>query len=81
MRHIYTKNFLKELSSFSVKMRKKFEKQLGFLIMDIRYPSLHAKKIDETKGVWQCRVDDKIRFYFTIEKDIYIFHSIKKHSD
>lgn len=81
MRHFYVKKFLEELYSFPVKVQRKFEKQLRFLIINIRHPSLHAKKIDEVRDIWQGRVDDKVRFYFTIENDTYILHSIKKHSD
>lgn len=81
MKHFYAKKFLEELYSFPAEVQRKFEKQLRFLIVNIRHPSLHAKKIDEAQGIWQGRVDDSIRFYFTIENDTYVLHSIKKHSD
>ncbi|MEK9185739.1 MAG: hypothetical protein AAB863_03105 [Patescibacteria group bacterium] len=81
MRHLYTKKFLKELYSFPVGIQRKFEKQLRFLLKEIRYPSLRVKKIDEIRNIWQGRVDDSVRFYFTIDGDVYVFHGIKKHSD
>ena len=81
MKHIFSDIFLSQLAVLPAVVRKKFEKQLKFLLQDIRYPSLRAKKYDEKKGIWQARVDDDVRFYFTIRGDTYILHGIKKHSD
>jgi hypothetical protein len=41
---------------------------------DIR--SLHAKKYNESRGLWQARINDDWRFYFTIESDAYILHEL-----
>ena len=79
MKHRFSKGFLDELDSFPVLIEKKFQKQLKFLLSDIRYPSLRAKKYLENKGVWQARVDDNVRFYFTIEGDTYVLVNIKYH--
>jgi plasmid maintenance system killer protein len=46
-----------------------FDKQLRYLLQNLRHPSLRAKKYDETKGLWQARVTRGWRFYFTIEGD------------
>ena len=35
------------------------------MLSDIRYPSLHAKKYDESGDLWQARVIRDWRFYFT----------------
>jgi hypothetical protein len=35
-------------------IRKAFLKQLAFLEVDIRHPSLKAKKYDESAHVWQA---------------------------
>jgi len=50
----------------------KFDKQLGYLLKNIKHPSLHAKKYDESEDVWQARIDQNIRFYFIISDDVYI---------
>ena len=31
-----------------------------------QHPSLHAKKYDESTGLWQARANQSWRFYFTI---------------
>ncbi len=81
MKLFYPPKFKKELKNFPKEIRRKFYKQAGFLLKDLKHPSLHAKKYNETQDIWQARVDKHIRFYFIIEKDTYILLHIKKHSD
>lgn len=75
----YTFKFKSSLQKFNQEVRDKFYKQIIFLLKDLRYPSLQAKKYHEAKGIWQARVDKDIRFYFLIEEDEYILLYIKKH--
>lgn len=57
----------------------KFDKQLTFLLSNLRHPSLRAKKYDEAQDIWQARVDDDYRLYFMIQGDSYILLSIIPH--
>lgn len=61
------------------KIKEKFKKQVGYLLKNLRHPSLRVKKYDEERGAWQARVNQKYRFYFLIEKDAYILLNIKPH--
>jgi len=79
MRHDFTPKFAKSYYSLPGNIQSKFNKQLGYLLNNIRHPSLRAKKYIESSGVWQARVDDNVRFYFKIEGDIYILIDIKNH--
>jgi mRNA-degrading endonuclease RelE of RelBE toxin-antitoxin system len=81
MKYSFTERLAEHLESFSGPIQNKFWKQLNFLLHDLRHPSLQAKKYDETRGIWQARVDQKIRFYFLIEDDTYVLLNIKRHSD
>jgi plasmid maintenance system killer protein len=56
-----------------------FAKQAALLLESLRHPSLRAKKYDEARDLWQSRVNDDWRFYFTIEGDTYTLHTIRKH--
>jgi len=73
--------FDKKYAALPEAIRKKIKKQTRFLIENLRHPSLRAKKYDETKGIWQARVDRHYRFYFMIEGDTYILTNITKHTD
>ena len=79
MRVIHTDHFGKSLAGLPIMIQKKFKKQVGYLISNLRHPSLRAKKFDETKGIWQARVDKYFRFYFTIENDVYKLLDITDH--
>jgi mRNA interferase RelE/StbE len=60
-------------------VQKAFHKQLRFLAHNLQHPSLHAKKYDEKRNLWQARVNDDWRFYFTIEDDAYHITSVIPH--
>ena len=79
MKIFYHKNFLVSLNDFPSPIKKKLKKQINFLVKDIRHPSLHAKKYDESLDLWQGRVDKGVRFYFVIENDTYVLLDIKYH--
>jgi plasmid maintenance system killer protein len=44
-----------------------------------RHPSLRAKKYEERTGLWQVRINDDWRMYFTIEGDAYVLRAITPH--
>lgn len=75
----FTLRFRKQYQKLSKDRQAKFDKQLAFLLSNLRHPSLRAKKYDEAQDIWQARVDDDYRFYFTIQGDSYILLSIIPH--
>lgn len=75
----FTQPLLDNFRRLPAVTKKKFEKQLGFLLRNIRHPSLRAKKYDESRDVWQARVNGSHRFYFQIKGDTYIILNITKH--
>ncbi|MBI4225551.1 hypothetical protein HY612_00385 [Candidatus Roizmanbacteria bacterium] len=79
MKVFYTKSFQKSLNSFIPDIQRKFEKQINYLLLNLKHPSLKAKKYDEARGIWQARVDKGIRFYFMIEENSYILLDIIKY--
>ncbi len=62
-----------------IKIKKALEKQMLHLEQDLRHPSLHAKKYDESSDLWQARINNDWRFYFLIKKDTIILTLIQKH--
>lgn len=82
MRVIILPKFDEGYASLSSKVKKKADKQLAFLLQNLRHPSLHAKKYDEANNIWniwQARIDRSYRFYFKIEDDFYILIELCKH--
>lgn len=60
-------------------MQRAFIKQISYLARNLQHPSLHAKKYDESRGIWQGRVNDDWRFYFLIEADSYVILDVIAH--
>lgn len=81
MRIEHTKQMRRAIQKFPKQIQDIFYKQVEYLAHDIRHPSLRAKKYDESRGIWQARVNKNVRFYFRIEGDMYLLLNIRKHSD
>lgn len=79
MRVVITERFSTNYVQAPPEVQKTFGKQLAHLLRDLRHPSLRAKKYDDSRGLWQARVTNDWRFYFTIEADAYVLWSIRAH--
>ena len=79
MKLAYTKTALDALEDVPAAVRKAFYKQAGFLLADLHYPSLHAKKYSEAEDTWQARVNKGWRFYFKIVGDTYLIQDVIPH--
>ena len=71
MRLRYSKRASESFKDMPAPVRRAFYKQAGFLLENLQHPSLHAKKYNEARGIWQARVNRGWRFYFTIDDDVY----------
>ena len=75
----FTFRFRRQYQKLSEDRQAKFNKQLAFLLSNLRHPSLRAKKYYEANDIWQARVDDGYRFYFQIDGETYLLLSIIPH--
>jgi mRNA-degrading endonuclease RelE of RelBE toxin-antitoxin system len=79
MKVAFSNRAIESLSEAPTNVRRTFEKQLRFLLGNLQHPSLHAKKYDESKNLWQARVNQNWRFYFTISGDTYCIEDVIAH--
>jgi len=79
MRALYTAKFTRQLDAAPANVQRAFRKQLPLFVHNLRHPSLRAKKYDQARDLWQARVNDDWRFYFTIEGDVYMLRAIRSH--
>ena len=68
---LFSHRFKRSYQDAPERVRGAFDKQLRYLLVNYRHPSLRTKKYDESRGIWQARVDGGWRFYFIIEDDLY----------
>jgi len=77
---IYTSaRFDKSYTKASVRIQRLIDKQIRFLTDNIHHPSLHTKKYDASRDIWQARVDGSWRFYFQIVGDAYYLINVMAH--
>jgi len=79
MKVIFSDRFRQSYQDSPTAIQRVFDRKLGLLLKNLRHPSLHAKKYDEGRDIWQARVTLSWRFYFTIEADTYHLHDIIPH--
>lgn len=79
MKRVLSPRALESYLNAPLAVQKAFDKQTGFLLENLRHPSLRAKKYDETRDRWQARVNQNWRFYFKIIDDTYLILDIIPH--
>jgi len=79
MRALIAEKFADQLANAPPEVQRAFARQLAHLLRDLRHPGLYAKKYDEARDLWQARITRDWRFYFRIERDIYILETVIAH--
>ena len=79
MNVVFSDSAIESLKGAPANVRRAFAKQLRFLLTNLQHPSLHAKKYDESKDLWQARVNKNWRFYFKIADDTYRIEKVIPH--
>lgn len=75
----YAPGVLEALEGTPAAVRRTFFKQARLLRDNLRHPSIRAKKYDESRDVWQGRVNRDWRFYFLIKEDTYVILEVLPH--
>ncbi len=79
MNLIETERFKKAYKSLSDETKTRVKNALRMLVVNMRHPSLHTKKIKGTKDIWEARVSLDYRLTFQIFKDYLILRNVGHH--
>ena len=79
MRPHFSERFTTSYSAAPAEIQRAFDRKLALLLANLRHPSLHAKKYDEARDVWQARANQGWRFYFRIRGNVYELIDIAAH--
>ena len=79
MKIAYSERAGRTLEDLTPELCKSFYKQVKLLAENLRHPSLRAKKYDESRDIWQARVNRTWRFYFLIRDDVCYIIDIVPH--
>jgi mRNA-degrading endonuclease RelE of RelBE toxin-antitoxin system len=75
----FSPHFLRSYRQAPAAIQRAFDKQSALLLENPHHPSLRTKKYGVAGDVWQARVNDSWRFYFTIEGEAYRLHELQAH--
>lgn len=78
MNVIYTEPFKKDFEDLSPAVRRALDKALKFLLENLRYPSLRARKLPGT-FIWYARITKAYRFTFQLEDEMIILRRAGTH--
>lgn len=79
MKLLRTPHFERNYAKAPQQVQRAFDKQSLLLLQNFQHPSLHVKKYDASRGLWQARVNKDWRFYFLILSDAYLIVNIIPH--
>ncbi len=79
MNFLLTSRFKKAYKSLPEEVKAQVKDALRTLANNFRHPSLHVKKIQGTKNIWEARVSLDYRITFQIIKDYFILRNVGHH--
>ncbi len=77
----FSKKFTKQYSKLPLSIRNKFDRQIKYLLQDLRHPSIHAKKKQGAEDIWEGRVDRFYRFTFIISGEVITLRAVGPHDE
>lgn len=78
---VITERFAKAYARLFPDIQKKADKALRMLDADFRHPSLRARPIEGTKGLYEARVDRKHRMTYERQGDRLVMRNIGEHDE
>jgi hypothetical protein len=76
---VITERFAEAYTELPHHIQKKVDKALRLLDADFRHPSLRARPIEGTRGIYEARVDLKHRMTYEREGDRLIMRTVGEH--
>lgn len=77
---VYTAKFLKVYRKLPLKIQKKVDKQVQYLLLNMFHPSLYTKRM---QGIdrWEARVDKSYRLTFEKTEDTITLRTVGPHDE
>jgi hypothetical protein len=61
--------------------RERIKKALGLLDSDWRHPSLHVKRVQGTRDIWEARASRSLRLTFNLLGDLILLRNVGLHDE
>lgn len=79
MKLVFTRTFLKDYRALSPVLQNAADKQFKLLIENPHHRSLHVKKMQDPRDIWEGRITKGYRFTFQLEGELCVLRRLGTH--
>ena len=79
MKLFFTERFHRDYKGLPGAIQSQTDHKLELFIKNARHPSLQAKKMQRTHGIWELRVNQSYRMTFEMNEDTCVLRRIGTH--
>lgn len=76
----FSDSFRRDFKDLSAEIKKIAEQKIQFFLNNPRHPSLHTKKIQGTRDIWEGRITQNYRFTFQVLQNVYRLRRVGTHA-
>ena len=80
MQLLRTERFKKDFQGLPSDIQSRTEKALALFMANRRHPSLHVKKMEGTRDIWELRVTDNHRITFQLVQEGALLRRVGTHN-
>ena len=80
MQFFWTEPFKKDYKHLPLEVREKADQTLGRFSANPRHPSLHVKKMEGSKDIWEIRVTGNYRITFQFVREGVLLRHMGTHN-
>jgi len=79
MKLFFTESFIRDYQALPDHLQKTVDGKLKLFLNNQRHPSLHIKKMQDPRDIWEGRITKGYRFTFQMEGEICILRRLGTH--
>jgi len=79
MKLFVTESFIRDYQSLPEHLQKTVDKKLALLLNNSRHPSLHIKKMQDPRDIWEGRITQGYRLTLQMEGEVCILRRLGTH--
>jgi mRNA-degrading endonuclease RelE of RelBE toxin-antitoxin system len=79
MKLSFTYSFIRDYRALPDQLQRIVDKKLELLLSNQRHPSLHIKKMQDPRDIWEGRITQGYRFTFQMEGEVCMLRRLGTH--
>jgi len=79
MKLFFTHSFIRDYQALPKRLQYMVDKKLELFLNHQAHPSLHIKKVQDSRNIWEGRITKGYRFTFQVEGDVCLLRRLGTH--